>query len=109
MTGIACPKDEHSHGHSRLFRSGMLPAALAALLALAGCANVQQAINGYEAAALVSIKAAEDNNIRLWSANACGTPLSAAIRNPQIVPALRALCLPAGADSNPAALLEIAK
>lgn len=80
-----------------------------ALALLAGCANVQQAINGYGSAVLVSIKAAEDNNIRLWTANACGTPLSAAIRNPQIVPALRALCLPAGAESNPVLLLERVK
>jgi hypothetical protein len=75
-------------------------------LYLSGCANVQQAINAGEASAIVSIRAAEDNNIRLWATNACGTPFSAAIRNPQIVPALRALCLPAGADSSPVTLLD---
>ena len=34
------------------------------------------------------------DNIEFWKVNACGTPLSAAIRHPEIIPALRALCLP---------------
>jgi hypothetical protein len=40
----------------------------------------------------VSVRAAEDENIRVWTADACGTPYSAALRNPQIIPALRDLC-----------------
>jgi len=72
---------------------------------LGGCANVQQAIDGYSAAAMVSIQAAENTNINLWKANACGTPLSAAIRHPEIIPALKALCIPTG-DPNPATLLN---
>lgn len=77
-----------------------------AALAISGCASVQQAVQGYGAAAIVAIRAAEDDNIALWTANACGTPISAAIRNPQIIPALRALCLPGGAAASPAGLLE---
>ncbi len=76
------------------------------LLFLSGCASYQSAINAYETTAIKDIQAAEDNNIALWSANACGTPLSAAIRHPNIVPALKALCLPAGMESSPAILLE---
>ena len=76
-----------------------------AAIFLSGCAGVQQSIHGYGSAAIASIKAAEDDNIALWTANACGTPLSAAIRNPQIIPALRVLCLPGGSAANPAVIL----
>ncbi len=74
-------------------------------LSISGCAGVQQAIHGYGSAAIASIKAAEDDNIALWTVNACGTPLSAAIRNPQIIPALRALCLPGGSAASPSGIL----
>ena len=70
------------------------------------CASVQQAVQGYGAAAIVAIRNAEDDNIAFWTANACGTPLSAAIRHPEIIPALRALCLPGGAAANPVGLLD---
>ena len=75
-------------------------------LAMSGCASVQQAVHGYGAAAIVAIRNAEDDNIAFWTANACGTPLSAAIRHPEIIPALRALCLPEGMASTPAGLLD---
>ena len=54
------------------------------------------------ATAIRGIQAAEDNNIALWRVNAFGTPLSAIMRHPDIVPALRMLCLPAGAMESPA-------
>ena len=76
---------------------------------LAGCAAQQAALKGYENAALVGLRAAEDNNFAMWSANACGSPYSAAIRNPQIVPALRALCLPGGNATDPSLLLDAIK
>jgi uncharacterized protein YceK len=77
------------------------------IMQLSGCTTVaQQAITGYEAAALKSVEAADDNAIRVWATAACGTPYSAAIRNTQIVPALKALCLPAGATSSPVTLLD---
>lgn len=76
------------------------------VISLSGCASVQQAVHGYGAAAIVAIKAAEDDNIAFWKANACSTPLSAAIRHPEIIPALRALCLPGGAAANPVGLLD---
>lgn len=69
--------------------------AVALTLALTGCASWQQAVNGYEAAAGVSLRAAEDNNIVLWTANACATPYDAVLRNPRITPALQVLCGPA--------------
>ena len=76
---------------------------------LTGCAAQQAAIKGYENAALVGLRAAEDNNIAVWTVDACGTALSAAIRNPQIVPALRALCFPGGNASDPSLLLDAIK
>lgn len=84
----------------------MTLAAFAATL-MTGCAGLQQTIDAGSAAAVVSLRAAEDSNIRAWEFNACATPLSAAIRHPQIVPALRALCLPGGSDTSPALLLEL--
>lgn len=75
------------------------------VISISGCAGVQQAIHGYGSAAISSIRAAEDDHIALWTVTACGTPLSAAIRNPQIIPALRALCLPGGMAASPAGLL----
>ena len=78
----------------------------AVALSLSGCAGVQQAIHGYGSAAISSIRAAEDDHISLWTVTACGTPLSAAIRNPQIIPALRALCLPGGSAARPDWLLD---
>lgn len=75
-------------------------------LVISGCASVQQAVQGYGAAAIVAIRNAEDSNIEFWKVNACGTPLSAAIRHPEIIPALRALCLPGGTASSPAGLLD---
>lgn len=75
--------------------------------ALTGCAGYQQVLSGYETSAIKGIQAADDNTIRVWSAAACGTPYSAAIRNPQVIPALKVLCLPAGADSSPALLFEV--
>ena len=80
--------------------------SLVIAISLSGCAGVQQAIHGYGSAAISSIRAAEDDHIALWTVTACGTPLSAAVRHPEIIPALRALCLPGGAASNPTGLLQ---
>jgi len=80
--------------------------AIVAVIALSGCAAQQQVLNAAEASALVSIKAANDNAIRVWTAAACGTPLSAIIRNPQVIPALRVLCLPVGVEGGAGTLLK---
>lgn len=79
---------------------------LGAALALSGCAGFQQALTGYESAAYVSAKASNDNLIQVWKVAACATPFSAAVRNPDIIPALKALCVPAGAASSPITLLD---
>lgn len=85
-------------------KKSLLITALA--IALAGCASFQQAVTGYESAALAGAKASNDNIIAVWSVAACATPFSAAVRNPQIIPVLKALCLPAGAAASPITLLD---
>ena len=79
---------------------------LAVVLSLNGCAGVQQFVNATAASAAVSLRAAEDQNIKMWKFAACGTPLSAAFRNPEIIPALRALCIPSGAEASPMLMFE---
>jgi hypothetical protein len=78
---------------------------IALLLCLTAC-SIQPAINGAAASLVTGIKAAEDANINLWKLNVCGTPYSAVIRHPEIVPAVKALCLPQGDEANPANLLN---
>lgn len=85
---------------------GMLATLAAAMALLAGCADFQQALTGYESAAYAGAKASNDNIIQVWKVAACATPFSAAVRNPEIIPALKALCLPAGAGASPITLLD---
>lgn len=73
---------------------------------LSGCASFSQAVGGYQATAVTGLQAANDNIIAGWSATACGTPLSAILRHPEVIPALKALCMPGGASASPATLLD---
>ncbi len=84
----------------------MIVAGIAAL-ALAGCASFTQVASGYEASAAQGLRAAEDNNIQVWEFNVCATPFSAAVRHPEIIAAMRALCLPNAAAGSPATLLDV--
>lgn len=77
-----------------------------AAVALTGCASFQQAVGAYGTSAVAGAQAANDNVIAGWSVLACATPFSAAVRHPDIVPALKALCLPTGASGSPATLLD---
>lgn len=81
---------------------------LLSVLALAGCASFQQAVDAYGTTAIASAKHANDTLIVAWSTAACATPISAALRNPQIIPALKALCVPATSDTPPSSLLDFA-
>ncbi len=75
-------------------------------LALSGCAGFQQAVTGYEASAAAAINATNDNVASVWAFQACQTPVATLIRHPELVPALRALCLPAGAAGSLATLFD---
>lgn len=77
---------------------------IAALLCLPGCASFQQAVGAYGAAAVDSARTTNDHMIFAWTTAACATPISAALRNPQVIPALRVLCMP-GPDIAPSSLL----
>lgn len=85
---------------------GMMALLAGVALALSGCASFQQAVGAYGASAVTSAQAANDNVIAGWSVLACATPFSAAVRHPEIVQSLKALCLPAGAASSPVTLLD---
>lgn len=75
---------------------------------LAGCGTMNQAVNAYGTIAIDNAQHANDTIIASWSVAACATPLSAIMRNPQIIPALRLLCLPAG-DVSAGSLLDAKK
>ncbi len=77
--------------------------AIIAAMLLSGCT----ALNVLEQKAVSNIKDADDHIIAVWSTAACATPFSAVMRNPQIVPAMRALCVPQNAVT-PADLLDAA-
>jgi hypothetical protein len=80
--------------------------ALVAAAALAGCTTTAMtAVTGYETAAVKGVQAVNDNAIQVWKTAACATPLSAVLRNPDIIPGLKALCLPGGNASDPNTLL----
>lgn len=70
---------------------------LALAVSLSACASFQQGVSAFGVAAVDSAKTANDQAIFVWSTAACATPISAALRNPQVIPALRVLCMPAAA------------
>jgi hypothetical protein len=48
---------------------------------------------------MIAARAAEDLNIKIWTQNACGTPLSTIVRHPEIAGGLKSLCLSASTAS----------
>ena len=77
--------------------------ALAA--ALTGCAGIQQAVQAYGTVAMTNARAANDTLIEGYKVGLCALPLSAIARHPEIVPAIRSLCL-APNDTITAAILD---
>lgn len=75
---------------------------LALCWVLSGCTTTMAA---YETAATKEIKASDDNLISNYKALFCALPYSAIVRNPEIIPGVKALCLPGGNMTNPADLL----
>lgn len=68
-------------------------ALCAALAALSGCAGIQQAVQAYGSVAVSNARAANDTLIEAHKIGLCALPLSAIARHPEIVPAVRSLCL----------------
>lgn len=80
--------------------------AIAVAASLTGCGAIQPALNGYESAAASGLDAANDNAVKVWRYQVCATPVSAALRNPDIVPAIKALCMPAAGAAAASTLLD---
>lgn len=69
---------------------------LVALATLAGCSSMQQAVQAYGSVAVGNAKAANDTLIDGYKVGLCGLPLSAIVRHPEIIGAVRSLCLASG-------------
>lgn len=83
----------------------MLFVLVVVALALSGCASVQQAVQAYGSVAVTGARAASDTLIEAQKVSLCGLPLSAIARHPEVVPAVRSLCLAPG-DKTSADLLD---
>lgn len=65
-------------------------------LALTGCAGLQQAVQAYGGVAVTNARAANDTLIDAYKVGICALPLSAIARHPEIIPAVRWLCIRQG-------------
>jgi uncharacterized protein YceK len=68
----------------------VIAAAIAS--SVSACASVTQAVSAYGSAALTGAKAANDTLIEANKAAMCATPVSALVRHPELVPAVKSLC-----------------
>jgi uncharacterized protein YceK len=68
----------------------VIAAAIAS--SVSACASVSQAVNAYGSAALTGAKAANDTLLEANKAAICATPVSALLRHPEWVPAVKSLC-----------------
>lgn len=69
---------------------------LAACVALTGCAGIQQAVQAYGSVAVTNAKATNDTLVEAYKVGLCALPLSAIARHPEIIPAIRTLCIAPG-------------
>jgi hypothetical protein len=104
--GSAAPGAPAGQGGFVSVRLLIVLASIALGLSLAGCTTTMRA---YEAAAYNEIKSADDNTLAVLKVAFCGQPLSAFLRNSEMIPGAKALCLPGGNASDPNALLEAGK
>lgn len=72
----------------------MKAAILILCLLLAGCGSLNQAIRAYGTTAYEDAKQANDLRVDALKIGLCSTPYSAIQRNPEIKPAVLALCGP---------------
>jgi hypothetical protein len=91
--GVARVASVAQAGFARLPMLLMLATAGLFCMSLTGCASWVQAASAYNTSGMVSARAAEDLNVKIWTENACGTPLSTIVRHPEIAGGLKALCL----------------
>lgn len=63
------------------------------LLMLASCADVQQGVTAFNAAAVQDVKNANDDAVMLWAESGCALPYGAVVRNASTSPGI-ALAIP---------------
>lgn len=78
----------------------LIMSLLAVAVAVSGCASELQAVNAYGAAAVTGAQATNDTLIAANKVALCATPVSALVRHPELVTAIRSLCLPAKDSGN---------
>lgn len=87
----------HLKRGARAILSWLLFMTMAAIvLMLTGCAGVQQAVQAYGSVAVTNARAANDTLVEAYKVGLCALPLSTIARHPEIVPAVRSLCLHPG-------------
>lgn len=74
--------------------------------ATSGCAGVSQAVNAYGSIAVTGAKAANDTLIEANKVALCATPIGALARHPELVPAVRSLCVPAKDGGNVGGIID---
>ena len=84
----------------------LIVSLLALTIAVSGCASVQQAVNAYGAAAITGAQATNDTLITANKVALCATPISALVRHPELVTAIRSLCLPMKDAGNVGAVVD---
>ena len=82
-----------------------IAAGLVLPVSVSGCAGVSQAVQAYGTVAVTNARAVDDTVIEGQKVALCALPLSALARHPEIVPAVRSLCL-APSDASTASLLD---
>ena len=69
-------------------------------IALTGCGTAIPAMNAYGGAAISSTQQVNDSYAKGWAAAGCGITVGAALRNPEVIPALKVLCMPAAVPAS---------
>lgn len=85
----------------------MLIATLAASC-LSACGSLSQAVSAYGNIAVTGAKATNDTIIEANKVALCATPVSALVRHPELVPAIRSLCLDPNDKTTPQVLDAVA-
>ena len=78
--------------NSAIFQIAAGVLILLSVASISGCGTTIRAVKGYEAVVEQDVKEAADFGVRVWTKAACLTPIDAATRNPEIIPALKELC-----------------
>lgn len=85
----------------------LLAGALLLAVSVSGCAGVSQAVNAYGAIAVTGARATNDTLIEANKVALCATPISALARHPELVPAVRSLCLPTKDSGNVGQVVDL--